>query len=470
MMVARNWVDDGFYGRYLVGQPAPPGLEGHYPVVASVALIFRFFGIGLWQARLPGVIYTFGAFALAFYLAFQLFGLRAGFGTLVVLLLFIARPEINPIMIGRQVLGDIPAVFFLLAGYTGFVLADRVSGYCLLLVMFFWGLALASKIQTLPFWLLAIVAPAGLLTWRRQWKLLGILLIAAFGSWLVYLGIGHIKALVLNGHTLSPVTLDNLFRITALVTVPSIRLESLRTALSFCLVPFVGLIFFVPIFLRMVLRKGKIDPDEILKFSLWLLAGSWFSWYILLSNGGLRYLAIPAFLSSFFAGAMLETWSRNFSIRESLHESALMVNHRQLSKTGVGAFGALILTVVCIPITLGTYLNYWMGKDDSAKRLAQEMNTTTAKNVLIESYDSEFLFYLDRLYHYPPDQIHVALLSRYLLGTQEAIDYSPLAANPDYIVVGEVSRDWGLYDPILDNGEFRLLKEEGRYQIYERSR
>jgi hypothetical protein len=50
------------------------------------------------------------------------------------------------------------------------------------------------------------------------------------------------------------------------------------------------------------------------------------------------------------------------------------------------------------------------------------------------------------------------------------IDYDPLAADPDYLVVGYYGRLWDLYDPAIESGAFRLLQEYGTYRIYERVR
>jgi len=470
MMVARNWVEDGFYGRYLAGEPSPPGLEGHYPVVASVALSFRCLGVGLWQARLPGAMYTLGAIGLAFYLAYKLYGLDAAWGTLAVLLFFIGRPEINPLMIGRQVLGDMPVIFFLLAGYTAILLSVQVSWLILALAAFFWGLALATKSQTLPFWLLAVAAPLGWLAWRRERKRPLIVAAIGLGSWFVYQGILALKQWVLLNHTLPPEVLSGLFSVNAFILDRALRLRSVQTALSFSLICVLGLIYYLSSFFHQITRKSAGAPPDLVRFSLWVLAGSWLGWYLLFSNAGNRYLSVPAFLSSIFAGSMLVRLTGSFSLKETVRRCALMLFNRRINQDGLGAFMALVLFAIAVPSTAVTYLSFWMGKDVSARELAQVINRSVPQDSLIESYDSELLFYLDRKYHFPPDPVHVELLHRYLLGSEELIDYDPLAADPDYLVVGEVSRDWKLYQDSIEAGHFRLLKDEGRYQFYERIR
>src|SRR5690242_14234551 len=73
MSVARNLAERGHYGRLLDGQLAPPGLEAAFPVTLPIALVFKLFGVGIWQGRLFGVLCTVAALALMYYLALRLY-------------------------------------------------------------------------------------------------------------------------------------------------------------------------------------------------------------------------------------------------------------------------------------------------------------------------------------------------------------------------------------------------------------
>ena len=69
--LARNWVELGHYGHLKMGQPVSTSvLAAGLPVVAPIAASFRLFGIGAWQARLPGVFFTVGALACLVYRRF----------------------------------------------------------------------------------------------------------------------------------------------------------------------------------------------------------------------------------------------------------------------------------------------------------------------------------------------------------------------------------------------------------------
>jgi hypothetical protein len=82
-----------------------------------------------------------------------------------------------------------------------------------------------------------------------------------------------------------------------------------------------------------------------------------------------------------------------------------------------------------------------------SQHAAEFLNSQTPPGALIETYDSELVFLLNRPYHYLPDQIHVELIRRtFLYDDATLIDYNPLTANPDYLVVGPHSKQWRLYD------------------------
>jgi len=64
------------------------------------------------------------------------------------------------------------------------------------------------------------------------------------------------------------------------------------------------------------------------------------------------------------------------------------------------------------------------------------------------------------------------LIRRAIVGPKQKvpIEYDPLLANPDYLVVGEFIKGLRLYDPVIRTGAFRLVKSFNEYDIYQRSR
>src|SRR5689334_19301093 len=167
LSVARTWVERGFYGRLLDGQLASGGLQAALPVTGSVALSFKLFGVGVWQGRLPGVIAMVAALALMYVLAERLYDRRVAIGTLFVLLCMSIHPQLHPLIMGRQVIGEMHMFCFLLAGYMCLLLALRRSPWWMTPAAISWGLALTTKAQVLPFWLVAMVVPLALALARR---------------------------------------------------------------------------------------------------------------------------------------------------------------------------------------------------------------------------------------------------------------------------------------------------------------
>jgi len=59
------------------------------------------------------------------------------------------------------------------------------------------------------------------------------------------------------------------------------------------------------------------------------------------------------------------------------------------------------------------------------------------------------------------------ILSGMQMNTSFVIDNDPFEVNSDYLVLGGYSHDSGLYDPLIESGEFTLVQI---YQIYARHR
>jgi hypothetical protein len=205
------------------------------------------------------------------------------------------------------------------------------------------------------------------------------------------------------------------------------------------------------------------------KLSLWSLAGSWFAWYLLLSNGGERYLATPAALGSMFAAGMLCDFTGGCQVRGTFNKAGALLTGKDRSLSAIKGLLALLLVVCSLVITSLTYWITWRSSDSSAQVAAAVLNQHTPPGSLVESYDSEIFFFLEQPYHYPPDAVHGELLRRYLLDPAHPVDYDPLAAAPDYLVVGPVSAKWRLYEDAIAAGAFTPILQQGSYTIYERT-
>ncbi len=77
LSVARNLAETGIYAERELGQLVPADvLSVGAPVIVPLALGFRALGVGLWQARAPGIVFTALAFVLLYVLAGRLYNRR----------------------------------------------------------------------------------------------------------------------------------------------------------------------------------------------------------------------------------------------------------------------------------------------------------------------------------------------------------------------------------------------------------
>jgi len=469
MSVARNWAELGSYTSLNDARPIPPTmLNIGLPVVAPITLSFRLFGVGIWQGRLPGVLFTIGALWLLYHLALRLYDRTIARSTIFVAIFMSGSLELHPFFMGRQALGEMPAVFFLLAGYDSFLSWRRCPLFLLPLAALFWGLSAATKMQVLPFLVVGLAAPIVVALARHRGRAVGPML-AGLGGSLAWFGFfRHVHESLLQTH-MFPQKMD-LYSTTAIVPVLPVRVQAAVLLLLLGLPALLGVCYGA---WRYEIGRTKPIHDndaDTVRQSLFFLVTSWMAWYLLLSIGWPRYLFVPVFLGSMFAAVMLSDLTSEFSIPATVKSAADTILRLRF---GLGNFYALsaVLLFTLVPLTLiNLYYGYTMPPDRSTSEVAEFLNSATAPDALIETYDMELFVLLNRRYHYPPDEIQLKLNRRTFMGQDAAIDYDPMAADPDFLVVGPTSRMWHLYDPILQTGSFRLVLERSRYKVYERIR
>jgi hypothetical protein len=468
LSVARNWVELGHYGRLQLGEPAPPGLEAAFPVTAGVALGMQLFGVGLWQGRLFGVLCTALALLLLAMLAQRLYDRRIALASLAVALLLTMHPQIHPLLQGRQVLGEIPMFAALLGGLLCLSLALERRVAWLLPASALLGLAWITKAQTAPFLLTALGVPTLVALFFRRRRVALLFGLALLGSYLMRRLYSWGIGMYLQDRSLPGEPVSGLLSVVALVLTPANRLLALNNLLIFGLPTLLGLLYALWLLWRDRGPAATGDGRWYIRLALLALAGSWLAWFALLSVGVPRYLAPPVFLGTIFVAVLLRDLTAGFDIVAGLNRLSALLSRRSVTRDGFAALLALLLFIGPLALTTLAFQRYYFVDDQSAQRVAAYFNAMPANSVLIETYESELHFLLDQPYHFPPDQTHVELNRRSLLNEQIEISYNPLAADPDYLVVGEFARGNQLYAPVIEAGIFRLLLQEGGYLVYER--
>ncbi|KPV52626.1 hypothetical protein SE17_14365 [Kouleothrix aurantiaca] len=217
------------------------------------------------------------------------------------------------------------------------------------------------------------------------------------------------------------------------------------------------------------------EPEEtmqgtgIVRLALLGLSASWLAWYTLLSVGVPRYLFPATFFGSMFVAALLDDITGGFAPGATLQRASLLLRGR-LSWQTVATWLMLLTVPLMCAITLLTLNRYYLTNSNPTAQQTAAWLASAPLPGTVETYESELHFLLDRPYHYPPDQLHIQLNHRSLLHEDIAIDYDPLAADPDYLVVGQFARENHLYDPAIQRGDFRPVQTFGGYTVYVRAR
>ncbi|HXV83331.1 MAG TPA: hypothetical protein VEG60_26010 [Candidatus Binatia bacterium] len=470
LSIARNWLEHGHYGRLLAGEFVPAGLQAAPVVTATVSLSFHLFGVGVIQARMVGVLFTLAVLALMYTLSRRLYNRSIAWGTLLVLIFMPGYIELLPIYVGRQVLGEIPALFFLLAGYASMLSVVCRPRLAVSLATLCWAIALSTKLQVVPFWVCSILIPLTMLMLRLDWKLSIVWAVPFIGALAGSRLVPRLWEFLLQSKTDIAAPISGLYEVTAVVgSIPS-RLFALIVTVLFGIPTLLGLCY--GLWLTLKDRDDLGEQVGMVRFSLLILSASWFAWFVLFSVGWIRYIFPATFIGSIFVSAMIYNLTNRFDVTFSVRRSLSVLQDLRLNTHNAAPLLVVILIAATVPRTaMAVYKTYIVNADTSVQEAAGFLNTRTKGDSLIETYDSELFFLLDRDYHYPPDRVHVNLIRRTFLYEEETrIDYDPLAADPEYLVIGPHSKQWRLYDQTVNTGAFRLVRSYSRYKIYERVR
>jgi 4-amino-4-deoxy-L-arabinose transferase-like glycosyltransferase len=466
LSVARNLAERGHYGRLQAGELASGGLEASPIITLPVAAAFEVFGVGLWQGRLFSALCTVGALLLMWWLAAQLFDRRIAAVTLATLLLLSAHPQLNPLLLGRQALGELPMLLFALGGYAALLAALRGRALWIIPAVLLWWLATNSKAQFMPFWVISLLAPLLVALLWRQWRAAILLVLALVAGYLVQTPLTLLLLQAIGERRMVGEPVEGLLDVVAVVTQSFNRIYALQNLLFFAMPAALGLLWGAWRTLSFA-RSAPPDAALLVRISLLALAGSWMGWFALLSVGVPRYLFPAAFVGALFAAALLADLTGGYNLLATLR--SLTAPRRNL-RACIGGWLAILLVAATLPLTLLGYARYYPVRDESAQRVAALLDAQVAPEQLIETYEAELHFFLNRRYHFPPDQTHVELNRRSLLRQETPISYDPLAADPDYLVVGTFARGNRLYADVIARGDFELLQRDGPYEVYQRVR
>jgi len=463
LSVARNFVERGHYGQLLAGVHASASmLNVGFPAVLPIALSFKLLGVGAWQGRLPGVLFTIGFLLLIHLLAKRLYGRRVAVCSLAVLALFSTIPVFR---VGKQALGEMPMLFYLLVGLAIFSRYPKRPLVILPAAAFFWGLGMMTKLHLVPFLTLALLLLITRALFKRRWLDAGrysLVLTASLGFFFLFF---KIQEVLLNDRMMR---LPAVYGITAWVPVWEIRLFSLGV------LTVLGIPTLIALFHAAVghFKKSTSPAEEMgiqaVRFIIVTFLLGWMAWFTLLSNGWQRYLVAPVFLASIFLAVFLHSATNGYSLPYTVKQAALALRLGRSQRRNWAALVALLVVIMGLAGNLRAVRDTFAGADRSAMDVAGYINAHSPPDSLVESYEWEVLFLLNRPYHYPSDEVQVELYRRSIAGQVLDTGYDPLRADPDLLVIGDIGRFWHLYDNALASQRFQLIGKFGRYELYRR--
>ncbi len=434
--------------------PFDPGISGGPVDIGLTALGLRLFGIGVVQARLASLVFTVMAVLGLFSVMSFIYSRRVA---LISLLFMIAFPIINNdvgfLLMGRQVLSEIATLAFISVGlsawFQGWVTRRVIWGVLAGILI---GVGILSKTQVA----IALIPALGLVglfrcvhdrRLRFVWLAPAIIAVGVFLLWSV---IGQI------------------------LTPPQIRLQNqvmlLDAIRSNLITPLLGsgltraswlivMLMTLPcllLFLRwMRLRNRPISNRQWGEMTLAAFLVFSLLWFIFLSIGWPRYAFIPLIIAllllpRFFLEAI------NYLARCRFH-------HWQYSWIVVP------LLLLGLGVNLKPILTH--PAENNAQVMADYIAQQVPTSAVIETWEWEMDILLPEAHFHHPHQLYLFEAIRQFSG-RETFDlgYDVLQADPDFLIVGNMSAWTGIYRNQALDQFFTKVVQFGPYALYERRR
>lgn len=434
-------------------------------VMLPIALAFQLSGIGLLQARVVMALYLLAAIVAMFFLARQLGGPRLAWAATALL---VVTPGIDLLEYGRQVLGEVPGLFFTLAGFlVWFTAWEKARLPRLLAVGLLFGLAMVTKNQYL-----LILAPTLLFAWlanllyyrsapQRVFLIPGIVAAACFALWQAIL------VLYLGPSTLS----ENLALLrestagAALVFSPDLMRRALSELFSAKV-----FLWALPLILAYGVTTTLTRRREGHQWGILLFLVAFnLVWYVVASISWLRY-AFPALaVGCLFAARFFRDLTQDFHLDVRQGWQALRAGEWQRGARRIGA--ALGLAWLSLTLALSFVR---VGRDivfppfNAPLAIAEYLNAHVPLSARIETWEAELPFLTDHVYSSPPAAILPKAVSFIWQGGPPPAQFYDFEANqPEYVVVGALA-DWvGIYPAEKLNAKYQLVTTIGSYRLYQ---
>jgi 4-amino-4-deoxy-L-arabinose transferase-like glycosyltransferase len=467
----RTWFDEGSYlevsenifehGQYFA--QAPNGARDFAPVIAAgptvllpAAAAQAILGSTLWAGRLVGVVYLIIGSAAIYWLAGRLFGVRAAVASIALLF---SMPALDWLGTGRQLLGETPALLFLVVGGGLAFRANSAKAAALAGVVL--GLAMITKGQYLlvlpP--VLVLVAAFDFFGQRvrplRWHAALTATAALAYVVWFIVL-----LNLIGDGSILENY---RQLRDTSNGALLVFNVDRMRAAWTLLLGPR-SLFLVLPSVAYGLnqIRKAANPARRLALISISTFQVCWLVWFAMASIAWPRY-AFPALaVSTIYAGVMVTDllgWR--------------LAGLRREERASVRRSGAelLLFGVIGLLVAAGAYRQIapiFTADESEPQSFAAAMDRVVPAGAVVDGWEPEINFLSERELQYPPNGSLDRVVRAAWLGSSDKVDLSSTLSQ-DYLVVGHFGNWVGVYQKALDSGDYRLILSQDGFELYERT-
>jgi 4-amino-4-deoxy-L-arabinose transferase-like glycosyltransferase len=469
-----TWLDEGFvlqgalnlvrYGQYamrsvegfrILDQPLVANGPG---IVLPITAVFELFGVGLLQARIVAAVYTILTVLVYFMVAKKLYSTPAA---LLSSFLLLAVPKEGLLWFGRMAVGNVPALFYFLFGYLLWLLSTEHQDIRLAIgAGFCFGLALVTKGQyglSLIAFLVVIIANEIYYKSVSLVHLGSTFLIAAacLGIWIV------LQARIVGWENFDEHMAA--IRSSSKVTIFAFNLRRIPGSLNYLIRS--GLFLFVGpglIYAGWSLRKRSLWSLQILLPITFVVM--WLSWYLIASIGWHRYVFAPYAVGLLFSGRfILDLFAMTVGIKDSQFYESTMTTARRL-----GIYLLFVASAIGSVWSMSGHITSVVARPDrSAQEFAGQLLQSVESDVIVESFEWQLDILADLKYHHPNNTWVDMWTATSQLGKIADAAYDPLVYNPDYLIDGPWSKQFGVYSAVLGEGCCALLYSVGSYDLYQ---
>ena len=460
-----TWFDEGahlYAVKMLILEPENPATQLNQfestisvgpPVWLPIDLVFRVFGVGLIQARSVMAVYLIATLWTFYYLARSLGGERFAIAATA---LVVSTRSVSLVYFGRQALGEVPGLFFLLAALAlWFGKWERSDTFRLIAVGLLLGLAAITKPQVLMTVVLAQFISCLINAWHyrtplRVFLIPGIVTAACVCGYYIsylFLVIGPAAAAdFLTAFREGTATVAAVFS-------PQIMKQNTYTLLGFETDSVYGGWLAPAILYVSALSLRRCGQEQRWNIVLTLIAVH-LTWFVFASVGWLRLAFLGLALASLCVARLFRDLTDNFQFGLRRLWSAPQRKALSLSFWLQLAVLCWLVFTVALPIRrLGHLI---VSTDSSAPlAMAEYLNKYVSREPVIETWEKELAFLTDHNYHLPPMQLEQKWAAQKNLGGKPVSEFYDFTKPrlPPYVLVGNFSRQVNLYQkaPLLEH-------------------